>query len=480
MSLAGQIFAVLGLCLVLTAAAALIVTFRFTGERGAVLRLELIGLLSLGVIVSIAIVMVALRSLLLNPLEALDDHISALVDGKSPTATSRQPMPSRDLQRVRTTLDRMIGHLQTARGHFEQAQRTLADRTSTVDRLLDFSQTVQGAGTLAQVFDSLAHYVRTELGLSGVVIISNEPDQTPAMQLRAAWPADLVQTDAVADLESAACPCLRQHLPRTFRPGGSPIRCAVDACLSLGPEHPAHCIPFNVGQRMQVVVHMLLPIAEVWTEERKQLAQTYVNTAISTLISMHLLAEAEKESITDGLTGLYNRRSLESLLQREVALAERHSHPLSLVIIDLDKFKQVNDAHGHAAGDHLLKSFADCVRITLRKTDLAFRYGGDEFVIALPQTPVAQAMRVVNKLRQAFGAVDFSHAIANLEHQPTLSIGIAERSIPQNVVTLQNLLSAADQALYDAKANNRNCVKVYAQHPTPKSEPTKPEPVKAA
>jgi diguanylate cyclase (GGDEF)-like protein len=186
-----------------------------------------------------------------------------------------------------------------------------------------------------------------------------------------------------------------------------------------------------------------------------------VNTAVSTLISLHLLAEAERQSMTDGLTGLYNRRSLESLLHREVALAERHGVPLSLVMIDMDRFKQINDSHGHAAGDHLLKAFADCVRITLRKTDLAFRYGGDEFVIALPQTPVAQAVRVVNKLRQAFGAVDFSHAIARMEQQPTLSIGVVERSVAQNVVTLQNLLAAADQALYDAKAANRNCVRVY-------------------
>jgi len=165
--------------------------------------------------------------------------------------------------------------------------------------------------------------------------------------------------------------------------------------------------------------------------------------------------------MTDPLTGLYNRRSMESLMEREVALAERHQRPLSLVMIDLDKFKEVNDAHGHAAGDHLLRSFADCVRITLRKTDLAFRYGGDEFAIALPQTPIGQAQQVVQKLRQAFAAVDFSSAIARLDHQPTLSIGLAERNAAWNLLTLSSLISAADQALYDAKAANRNCVRTY-------------------
>jgi diguanylate cyclase (GGDEF)-like protein len=130
-------------------------------------------------------------------------------------------------------------------------------------------------------------------------------------------------------------------------------------------------------------------------------------------------------------------------------------------MIDMDYFKQVNDAHGHAAGDHLLRAFADCVRMTLRKTDLAFRYGGDEFVIALPQTPIAQAQQVVQKLRQAFASVDFSSAIAHMEKQPTLSIGVAERSAANNVLTLTAMLSAVDQALYEAKAVSRNCVMTY-------------------
>jgi diguanylate cyclase (GGDEF)-like protein len=462
MSLAGQIFAITGLCLVITAGAALIGTQSFAGEHGAILRLQLMAVLSVGAVVSIGITMVAVRRLLLDPLDRLDQHLAGLMDS-TPAASQDQPMPSRELRRIKSTFDRMVAQIATARGHYEEAQRVLASRTSTVDQLLEFSQTIQGAGAVGQVFSSLSHYLRTELSLAGVAIVSNQPDQTPTMQVRAAWPETVLRQNApVADLEAAACPCLRQHLPKCFRLNCSPVRCAIDTCLTLGPEYPAYCIPFNVGRKMQVVVHMMLPVNEAWTEDRKQLAQTYVNTAVSTLISLDLLAEAEKQSLTDGLTGLYNRRSMESLLQREVALSERHGHPLALVMIDMDKFKQINDDHGHAAGDHMLKSFADCVRITLRKTDLAFRYGGDEFVIALPQTAVPQAIQVVQKLRQAFGAVDFSHAIARLEHQPTLSMGVVERSIPQNIVTLQNLLSAADQALYEAKSANRNCVKVYA------------------
>jgi diguanylate cyclase (GGDEF)-like protein len=345
--------------------------------------------------------------------------------------------------------------------HHRSSQTHLAQRSATVDRLLDFSQTIQGAGKADQIFATLNFFLRNELGLSGLAILTSQADSVPAIQLRSTWPTDLISDPSMAELECGLCPCLRQNLPRQFKPDGSPVRCSIDASLKFPPSHPAFCIPFTIGLKTQAVVHMLLHPGQEWTEQRRQLAQTYVNTAHSVLTSLQLLAEAEKQSMTDALTGLYNRRSMEQLMLREVALADRHNLPLSIVMIDLDHFKEINDNHGHAAGDHMLKSFADCVNITLRKTDLAFRYGGDEFCIALPQTPLFQAQQVVQKLKQAFSSVDFSHAITHLDHPPTLSIGVAERSKAGNIMTLPSLLAAADQALYAAKNANRNCIKVY-------------------
>jgi diguanylate cyclase (GGDEF)-like protein len=357
----------------------------------------------------------------------------------------------------------LLRQLRWAQRAHEMALESVEARSQTVDRLLEFAQTVQSAGKSEQVFACLAQFLQVDLKLAGVAVISHEPENVPATALRAVYPATFVKpANGVPEMDAALCPCLRQNLPREFRCEASPVRCSVDAALSLPIDHPAFCVPFNVGRKMVVLVHMLTSPGEQWTEERKQLAQTYVNTASSTLITLHHLSEAEKQSLTDGLTGLYNRRSLDQLMSREVALSERHGTPLSIVMIDMDKFKEVNDQHGHAAGDHMLRSFADCVRITLRKTDLAFRYGGDEFMIALPQTPVAQAYQVVQKLRQAFASVDFSDAIAHLAEQPTLSIGVAQRSITDNTATLASLLSAADTALYEAKKNNRDCIRVYS------------------
>ncbi len=470
-SLSAQLIFLTALCLLVTSAGALLVVGWVVASRhegpaalteSQYVAFKLTLVLCLTSIIGIGITMAAVRRLLLQPLQHVREGITQVIEGRL-DSTKEVYMPSREWSHLRDAFNQMVLQLRLADTTREQAQQVLAERTHTVDRLLDFSQTIQGAGQTEQVFATLSQFLEAELKLSGIAILSHHPDLLPLIQVRATRPLTVLKgSNPVTEMNGAMCPCLRQSLPRQFRPDGSPIRCAIDACLSLPIEHPAFCIPFNIGRQMQVVVHMLLPIGENWTEDRRHLAQTYVNTAMSSLISLHLLAEAERQSMTDALTGLYNRRSMESLMQREVALAERHGHSLSVVMIDLDKFKQVNDEHGHAASDHLLKSFADCVRITLRKTDLAFRYGGDEFIIALPQTPVDQASQVVEKLRQAFAAVDFTHAITQLDGQPTLSIGVAERLPGNNILTLENLLAAADHALYEAKSANRNCVKIYS------------------
>jgi diguanylate cyclase (GGDEF)-like protein len=432
-------------------------------SEAQILRYRLLAVMGVAGMVCLGSLYTAVNRLL-RPLRGLRDAMWHAGEGRfeSP-ANASKPSASRDVLGLQFTFDRMLAQLQQAQAEQQQSKAVLAARTRTVDRLLEFSQSIQAAGKPEQVFATLTHFLQTDLQLSGLAMLSIEPDSVPATVVRASYPLDLLLPDRpIAEMDCALCPCVRQHLPRHFQNDGSPVRCTIDSSLKCGNDHPAFCVPFTIGGKIQAVVHMLVAPGRDWDDDLKQLAQTYVHTAQSTLVSLHLLAEAEKTSMTDGLTGLYNRRSLESLMQREVALAERHSHALSLVMIDMDRFKEVNDSHGHAAGDHMLRSFADCVRMTLRRTDLAFRYGGDEFVIALPQTTVAQAQQVVSKLRQAFNSVDFSDAIAKLDHQPTLSIGVVERSAENNVLTLGALLSAADQALYEAKNSNRNCTKVYS------------------
>ena len=448
-SLRTQLLGLLSGSVVLTTSGSLILAGQYRQMLAATMLLAAIGLF-------VATAWVASR--LAHSLQVLHDGITDVICGNWPERFPKSGA-ARELQELEESFGQMIAQLRMVRLQNEQSQQRLAERNRTMDRLLEFSQTIQGAGRVDQIFPTLCRFLESELKLSGVVLLSHDSDPSSAVQVRAVAPAGLLAGGAV-EFDAALCPCLRQSQPRLFRGGDSPVRCTIDQYIGPCATHEAYCIPFNVG-RAQLVLHMTLPAGESWIEQRRQLAQTYANTAQSSLTSLHLLVEAERQSMTDALTGLYNRRSLEQLLLREVALAERHQQPLAIVMIDMDLFKQINDAHGHAAGDHLLRSFADCVRITLRKTDLAFRYGGDEFVIALPQTSLAQAQQVVQKLRQAFATVDFSSAIAGLAAQPTLSIGLAERSAALGLLTLPALLGAADQALYDAKTSARNCVRTY-------------------
>ncbi len=467
-SLHSQLVGLAFACVGLMAGVAVAVTFDGTAASGSsdaqLLRLRLLTAVAITGTMTLA-VLYTMVNRLLRPLHRLRDAMAGVSRGElepagDPAFPAKIGRP--DAFGLAKTFDKMVGQLQQAKVEQDRSAAFLAARTRTVDRLLEFSQGIQAAGKPEQVLATLTHFLQADLGLAGMALLAVEPEAVPTTTVRGCCPADLMAADHPAgEMDPATCPCMRQHLPRHFRGDGSPVRCGIDASLRLGADHPAYCIPFTPGGKVQSVAHMLLPPGRDWDDSLKQLAQTYVNTAQGTLVGLHLLAEAERTSMTDSLTGLYNRRSLDALMLREVAIAERHGQTLSLVMIDMDHFKEVNDAHGHAAGDHLLRSFAESVRMTLRRTDLAFRYGGDEFVIALPQTPVAQAQQVVQKLRQAFAAIDWSDAIHRLEHQPTLSVGVAERSADTGILQWSALLAAADAALYEAKQASRNCVRVY-------------------
>ncbi|HEX4124581.1 MAG TPA: GGDEF domain-containing protein, partial [Tepidisphaeraceae bacterium] len=330
-----------------------------------------------------ALLMRRLAARLIHGLDALRSVAGYVIRGELHPLDLMPPAAS-ELDQLRQSLNQMIARLRDARQQQQASQERLAERTQTLDRLLDFSQTVAAAGSADQVYPTLCHFLQAELSLDTVAIFGINPDDLPPLALKARWPAPPAAPESSAnpatpipsvELDASLCPSLRQNQPRHFRCDGSPVRCALEQHLGIAANLSAFCIPFTIGRQHQYTVHMLLPAGEEWTETRRHIAQTYVNTAQSALTSLHMLAEAEQQSMTDPLTGLYNRRSLEQLLEREVALAERHHRPLSLVMIDLDLFKEINDAQGHAAGDHLLRSFADCMRMTLRKTDLAFRYG---------------------------------------------------------------------------------------------------------
>jgi two-component system cell cycle response regulator len=161
-------------------------------------------------------------------------------------------------------------------------------------------------------------------------------------------------------------------------------------------------------------------------------------------------------AITDPLTGLYNRRYMESHLSSLVAQAAARGKPLTVMVLDIDYFKSVNDTHGHDAGDDVLREFATRVRKSIRGIDLACRYGGEEFVIVMPETDMAVATIVAERLRRRIASERFAIHQGSQAIEVTISVGIATLDLSDD--TAASILKRADQALYRAKRDGRNRV----------------------
>jgi diguanylate cyclase (GGDEF)-like protein len=158
-------------------------------------------------------------------------------------------------------------------------------------------------------------------------------------------------------------------------------------------------------------------------------------------------------TITDDCTSLYNARHLHFVLDAEIYRSNRYNYEFSLIFIDLDHFKQVNDTHGHLIGSKLLFMIGDIVKGHLRLIDYAFRYGGDEFVVLLPQTPKESALMVVRRIKDLLNARLF-FSEENLNIKVTASFGVA--SFPGDARTRKDILRMADEAMYLVKNSTRN------------------------
>lgn len=170
------------------------------------------------------------------------------------------------------------------------------------------------------------------------------------------------------------------------------------------------------------------------------------------------LGRARELARTDDLTGLANRRAFVELGTTALDQARRYERPLSLVMFDIDRFKQINDSHGHAAGDEVLRAVAAAARQAARSADTPGRLGGEEFALLLPETGAAAATALAERLRRDVAALSIAHNGTAL--RCTCSFGVAERDAA--VLNLDALLSAADEALYRAKAAGRDRVEVHS------------------
>ena len=188
-----------------------------------------------------------------------------------------------------------------------------------------------------------------------------------------------------------------------------------------------------------------------FSDKDTKLVEDFLCKLVYPLRNCLLYRQAQRAALQDKLTGLNNRAAFDNSLTREVDLAQRQHTPLSLVVLDIDHFKTVNDSYGHSAGDLALRTLADSIIETLRRSDIAFRYGGEEFTLVLSNTDKASAHLVAERIRVAASQLSCNDGARNFGF--TVSLGVSELEQGEHVTTF---FDRVDQALFQAKKLGRN------------------------
>lgn len=315
-----------------------------------------------------------------------------------------------------------------------------------VQRLLQMTDMLQSASGYADANAVLRATVETLLeGFSGALYIFNNSRDRLELSTGWNWPDD---ERVLKTLSPSHCWALKRGKAHINADGPGVLRCE---------HHASGLTVLEVPMMAHGEIQGMLKIATGAEDALDRLARIKplaeaVADAMSLAVSNIALREKLRtQALRDPLTGLYNRRYMEDALERYASLAERSGAPVSAIMIDLDHFKKLNDEHGHAMGDAVLREVAAAIIGALRPSDVACRYGGEELVVILPECDLAEALAKGETLRARIEALSAIHD-ANI----SASLGVA--SIPETTKTLADLITMADAALYQAKEGGRNRV----------------------
>lgn len=254
------------------------------------------------------------------------------------------------------------------------------------------------------------------------------------------------------------CWALRRGQPHEVTASGEGLPCAH---FTTHPDGGTYCLPLTVqGETLGILTltgRAAASSAMEWTHHA--LAQSMGQAIKLSLSNLRLREKLEEQATHDSVTGLYNARFLDEYLPRELHRAARAESPLCIALLDLDHFKRLNDTLGHHAGDGMLRDVGALLSETLRQSDMAIRYGGEEFLIVLPDSSLASAMQCVEQIRAEIKAIAIPGAVGRVA-QMTVSVGVAMAG--EHGTTAKQLIRAADNALYSAKQGGRDRVVVYA------------------
>lgn len=339
-------------------------------------------------------------------------------------------------------------------GLSEQVELMVASRTHELVAMNNMVELLQSC----QAFDEAVQVTKTLLpdlfaGTSGSLLMRLEQDSL--LRTTVQWGAQ--QSYPGQDYTDRDCWAIRR---------GKPHQCEVHdpsqdlICKHIAPTPGKHvCIPLIAQGMTFGVLHLGVdPGHDGDWENRREFATSVTEQLSISLANLRLRESLQHQSVRDPLTGLYNRRYLEETIERELGRSLREQTALSVIMLDLDHFKAINDDYGHNAGDRVLISVAQLLMEHLRGEDLVCRFGGEEFTIILPRADQGVAIERAEALRALILALRIDLGAGNEALSVTASFGIS--SYPLHAESVEELLAVADDALYEAKDQGRNRVRV--------------------
>jgi diguanylate cyclase (GGDEF)-like protein len=323
------------------------------------------------------------------------------------------------------------------------AEETRQDDQAELRELLQASESEQESRDLL-----IRHVEKVIPGVGAAVLNSNNSDDR--LEITVGGGASALRDADIGQMRPGSCLAVRLSHRHDHHPGDRRLtRCEI--CGKLGGT--TACEPLLVGG--QVIGSVLVISTKAIGAGRNARLRESVAQAAPILANQRNLAIAERRAASDTLTGLPNRRAADEAFKRMAAQAARNASPMAVLLLDLDHFKQVNDVHGHESGDRALALVGRIIVSTIRTSDFAARFGGEEFLVLLPNTDGEAAGIVAEKLR------------SEIEHAEVLGVGPISASLglavlPTDAGEPQELLRKADRALYSAKESGRNRVHAFA------------------
>jgi two-component system cell cycle response regulator len=387
----------------------------------------------------------ALARLIALPLQRLAEGARGVAAGDFDT---RVPVTGgAETARVAESFNTMTDALRT---YIEELERSRDELRRNLDRFgATLRATLDLGGMLEAVLETAMMALRAEAG--AVFLLHPSGRQLSLRAVRGYAPPDATALPVGRGIAGQAA-----RGERVLVPGYPRV-------TSSGPMEPATAtavaVPLERGQRVIGVIALYgRPVPEPFRDEDAESLASFAAQASVAIENVLLHQETERLSITDGLTGVWNRRYLELTLRKEIDRAQRFDRPLSVLMVDIDHFKRVNDLCGHQRGDEVLVELSRRVLESIRtQIDTLARYGGEEFVVVLPETPEEGARVVAEKIRSTVRDHSFA-SDAGPDVSTTVSLGVA--SFPADGSSPQQLLHAADLAMYRAKQGGRDRVEV--------------------